>query len=387
MKTKILFILLLGLNLGFIFMNIPPAIDQLMALYGVTYTRISVLISALLWAHAALQVPGGIIADRIGTRFTLFISVLSILVGNLLPALSPHLGLAVVGRVFSGIGTGLSFIATMKMITIFAPAEKSGSYQAQLGGAFSLGSVAAYITVPLIIMWGWRWIHIVPAIACLPLLSLLYLIKLEEHGVSRSAPLPLIRVAAIPSGWILGAYHALSYGSVLTLGNWIPSLLADVWQGHSAAQLAWGGAIIMLVSGIGRMCGGLFLLKIPPVLMAHGSILILFFLLSFLSLFHTPGFVLILAFLAAWFASINFGAFWHIAARSAPSGSVGTIFGLVNLTANLGTIGFTLMFGWIKDSIGTFSLGFGVMAIIALLALVIGRPIILKAVPVDYRNA
>ena len=56
----------------------------------------------------------------------------------------------------------------------------------------------------------------------------------------------------MPSPWVLGIYHALSYGSMLSLGNWIPSLLAEVSFQQTATQLAWGGALVMLVSGLSR---------------------------------------------------------------------------------------------------------------------------------------
>ena len=64
MDYRILFTFVMGLVLGIIFLNIPPALDTLMLLYSVTYTDISVLISSLLWSHALMQIPAGIITDR-----------------------------------------------------------------------------------------------------------------------------------------------------------------------------------------------------------------------------------------------------------------------------------------------------------------------------------
>jgi MFS family permease len=37
-----------------------------MALYDTSYVKISLLMSALLWSHTLMQVPGGMIADRLG---------------------------------------------------------------------------------------------------------------------------------------------------------------------------------------------------------------------------------------------------------------------------------------------------------------------------------
>ena len=70
MNIQTLFALLVGLTVGIVFMNIPPVLTELMDIYGTTYTQISVLMSALLWTHAAMQIPAGMIVDRLGIRRT-----------------------------------------------------------------------------------------------------------------------------------------------------------------------------------------------------------------------------------------------------------------------------------------------------------------------------
>jgi nitrate/nitrite transporter NarK len=87
----------------------------------------------------------------------------------------------------------------------------------------------------------------------------------------------------------------------------------------------------------------------------------------------TLGPLLILAILAAWFASINFGAIFHLASRATSPESVATLIGFVNFLANLGAIFFTLIFGWIKDTTGSFSWGFCVLASLCLSAFLLGR--------------
>jgi sugar phosphate permease len=132
----------------------------------------------------------------------------------------------------------------------------------------------------------------------------------------------------------------------------------------------------MLISGLGRLCGGIVLLRFSPLLIANGSILILG--IVFLSLFAvpTPAIVFFLAILAAWFSSVNFGAIFHLASRAASRDSLGTFFGFLNLLANLGAVLFTLTFGWVKDHLGSFSWGFLLLGILSLSALSFGRTIL-----------
>lgn len=380
MNLEIAFALLNGLNLGIIIMNIPPVLSELMDLYGVSYTQISVLMSALLWPHAAMQLPAGMITDRLGTRRTQLLSLACMCIGNAVPAISPVLGWGIGGRMITGLGTGMGWLATLKLLAIWAPGGRAGAYQAFFAGFFSLGSILAYLLIPVIVRAGWQWVFLTPAILCLPLLALVPALRIAPLP---SAPhfLPLRRILGIRSAWILGIYHALSYGSMLSLGNWVPSLLAEVSRHRTATQLAWGGALVMLVSGLSRLLGGLVIFRVSPLAVAHGSILVLCVLFAGLALIHAPGLVLTLALLGAWFGSINFGALFQMASRSATIDSLGTLLGFVNLLGNLGAVAFTLMFGWSKDALGSFTWGFAILSALATAALVAGLRVLGKSTP------
>jgi NNP family nitrate/nitrite transporter-like MFS transporter len=372
MNKNLTFGLFMGISLGFIFMNIPPALDRLMDLYGVSYLRISILISTLFWSHALMQVPAGMIGDRLGIRPTLLMGLCFICLGNLVPIFSPHLGPALIGRVITGIGTGLSFVSTMKLIALSAPSEKTGMFLGYYGSLFSLGGIIAYLLIPPLIKFHWEWSY--AATVGMNLFLILWLWALRLEKVSRVAhPLPLVQVLRLREGWVLGAYHALSWGAMITLGSWLPSLLADVWKGSSTIQFAWGGALVMLVSGLGRLSGRFILLRFTPLKVANGSILILSFI--FVSLFMVPdgGSVFVLALLAAWFASVNFGAFFDLASRSVPSDSLGSLVGFINFLANLSAMLLGIFFGWLKDTVGSFSWAFLILTVFGLTIYLVGR--------------
>jgi NNP family nitrate/nitrite transporter-like MFS transporter len=342
-----------------------------MALYGVSYTEISVLMSALLWPHAAMQLPAGMITDRLGIRRTQILSLACMCVGNALPALSPVLAWGLAGRLVTGLGTGMGWLATLKLLALSAPGGRAGAYQAFFAACFSLGSILAYLGMPVVVRAGWHWIFLTPAFLCLPLLATVPTLRLA-HSPSMRPSLPLRHILRIRSAWILGLYHALSYGSMLSLGSWVPSLLAEVWRDRTATQLAWGGALVMLVSGLSRLAGGVVIFRLSPGAIAHGSILVLCLLFAGLALSLSPGMLLFLALLGACFGSVNFGALFQLASRSAAADSLGMLLGFVNLLGNLGAVAFTLMFGWFKDTFGLFTWGFVVLTILAATAFAAG---------------
>ncbi|MCP4689466.1 MAG: MFS transporter [Desulfobacterales bacterium] len=181
------------------------------------------------------------------------------------------------------------------------------------------------------------------------------------------------RIIRIRMGWVIGLYYALSYGSVISLGSWVPTLLKEALQDSTGARFAWAGALVMMISGIGRLSGGVILYWFRPYLIANGTILALLLLYAGLFAAPSPGIVMALALMAAFAASINFGAFFDIASRTTNPESLGSFIGFINLLANLGAVLFTLIFGWFKDAYGMMTMGFGVMAVICLFALLWGR--------------
>ena len=383
MNVKIWLAFFIGLGLGLTFMNIPPGLTLLMSVYGVTYTGISILISALLWSHALMQIPGGLIADRLGTGRALLLGLSFMAIGNLVPAAMPSLSLAIMSRVVTGIGTGLTFVTTMKFIAQHAPGGRAGIYQSFFAGIFSLGNILAYYLVSKALHLNWQWIYLIPGTFCLSLLILWFALRLGSEALPPSGPLPLRRIARVRAGWILGLYHALSWGTVISLGNWIPSLLAEFWADSTTIQLAWGAMLVMLISGLGRISGGFILLKVTPLFLANGSILILTLIFWGLFSVPSPALLLSLALLAAWVSCINFGAFFHLASTVTTADSLATLFGFVNFLANLGAVLFTILFGLLKDATGTFTWGFGILGILGAGGFLLGRVILSRDCSAD----
>ena len=372
MNYQMVFSMLVGLGMGVTALNLPPVLDSLMTLYGVSYGGISILLGAVLWSHALMQIPGGMVSDRLGLKPTLLLGLSLVAVGHLLPTLAPDLALAVVGRVIVGLGTGLSFITTLKLIALYAPGGRGGVYQSYFGGLNAVGGILVYLLLPRLVVFDWRWTFFIPAALTLAALAMIPALKLEPVSAGPEERLPLNRIVLIKVAWVIGIYHALSWGVIINLGQWVPSVLAEVWHRPSAEELAWGGALVLLISGVGRLSGGAALSRFSAAGIANGSILILTFTFLGLFLFQTPWLVLALMLVAGWFTSINFGAFFQLAGQTVPPRSMATVFGFVNFLANLGAVLFTFAFGLAKDGTGSFRWGFAFLTVVALTALLGG---------------
>lgn len=374
MNRYVAFALGMGPTLGIIFMNLPPAMEPLIALYGCSYTGFSIIVSALFWAYTMMQVPGGLILDRLGLKCTLLICLSTLVVGDLLPALYPSWGLAVVGRLLTGMGAGLVFVTPMKMMALYAPAGRVGTFQAFYGALVPAGSVLAYLAVPALLPHGWQWAYLVAALCWLPLLAAVPMLKLPRREAASQRRLELGRMARDSRVWALGSYLALSFGSGITMAIWIPTLLADLLPGQTAAQLGWSGALIMGISVGGRLSGGLVLFRLPAYWVAGGTIGLLCLLFFGLSLGgQPPALTLGLALAATGCGALNFGSLFQLAGKIAPPERLGGLIGSINFLANLGAGMMILFFGMLKDYAGDFTWGFLALAAISLAVLIPGQ--------------
>lgn len=372
--TNLIFALLTAFEIGMALMNIPPALDVFLNVYGVDYVSISILITSLLWTHSLVMVPGGVLADRMGVRRSMTAALALIALGNLLPLFQVHFGSAVFGRLTAGIGTGLGFIVNMKLIAVGTPKERAGRYQAYMGGVLSLGSILTFLLLPGLTRLNWRWAYLVPGVFSLMLLALTPVLKLpeREEASAQIALKQLKGVLSVEAGWVLGLLHALSWGSMITLGNWMPSMLSEAAGASDSADYVWGGALIMFVCGVGRISGGVMLSRLSPYRLARGAMAVL--CVSYLGLWLTraPVAVVALAVTAAWFSSVNFGAIFDLGARAASPNSLGGLYGFINFLANLGAFFFTFLLGWFKSATGSFSWAFPVLAGFCLFAFWLG---------------
>jgi ACS family D-galactonate transporter-like MFS transporter len=362
----------MGLVLGVMTMNIPPALDALMAHYQVSYLRISVLITAMFWPHALIMLPAGILADRLPLKSNLMLCTLFITVGNLVALVFTGLNEALLGRVICGLGTGVAFVATMKTVALHSPQGRAGVFQAIFGSTVGVGSIASYALLPYLAELSWRWAYGLPGLMALALFIWALFLKPKTQTAAHTSLEPIKVAFTAKESWLLGLVHSISWGTVIGLGNWTPSLYAESLGQSGSLQFAWLGVLLMLINAAGRLVGGLVIIRYRPVTIIWISMLSIAAAYLALYLINLPIVVVAAVVLAMWWASANFGAIFQVASYSVDHKYMGSMLGLVNFLANLGAIFTTMLCGWFKEESGSFGGAFIILTVAALVAYWLG---------------
>ena len=104
-------------------LRVSPSVmtNDLMSTFNVTSTMLGVLVSFYYYAYTFLQIPCGIILDKMGVRNLLSISAILCVLGSCLFAVSDKIAIAQVGRFLVGAGSACAFISCLQIAASLFP--------------------------------------------------------------------------------------------------------------------------------------------------------------------------------------------------------------------------------------------------------------------------
>ncbi|GAA3235619.1 MFS transporter [Streptomyces lavendulae] len=211
-----------------------------------------------LLVYAGMQIPVGLMVDRLGTKKVLTLGAVLFTAGQVGFALSPSYGTALAARALLGCGDAMTFISVLRLGTRWFPARR-GPLMAQLAGLVGMAGnlVSTLVLAPVLHGLGW-----VPAFAGSAVAGLVVLVPLvlflRDHpeGYGPAAP---ARGAAGSGG---------SGGS----GGFVRRQIADSWREpgtklglwvHFTTQfpamvflLLWGMPFLVEAQGLSRTTAG-----------------------------------------------------------------------------------------------------------------------------------
>jgi MFS family permease len=157
--------------------------------FATTAAVVSLFCVLQLAVYASLQVPVGVLLDRIGSRRLIATGAVLMAGGQLVLATAHGVGLAVAGRVLVGAGDAMTFISALRLVAVWFPPARVPLLSQLTGILGQVGQIAAaYPLVTLLQRDGWTTSFLVAAGAG-------FAAALLAAGLLRNAP-PGARVGA-----------------------------------------------------------------------------------------------------------------------------------------------------------------------------------------------
>ncbi|RKQ92707.1 sugar phosphate permease [Solirubrobacter pauli] len=227
--------------------------------FGVTTGTIAVLSTVQLGMYLVMQIPAGLLADRIGPRRSLTLGLMAMGAGELLFAVSPSIELALVGRALVGIGDACMFLNVLRVAAHWLPERHYALAAALTAACGAFGQLLS--TAPLsAALAGVGWTPTFAASGILTaVLAILAVRRVQDRpdgaqsARAASAPImPALRRAWRSPGTRHGlwVHFALNAPFVTLTGLWAYPYLVD-GQGltpATAATLLAGAVIVFGVS-------------------------------------------------------------------------------------------------------------------------------------------
>ena len=245
-----------GWNAG----DLGPVADPLAATYGVSLPAVGLLITSLLLVHSLTQIPAGDWTDRLGARRAGLVALAIVAAGNVVTAVIPSFGIAIIDRAAMGLGTALAFLAGSSFLRM---AGESALAQGWLGGMGMGGSGLAIALVPrLETLLSWRAPYLTALALCVPALLLLAAAP-STRPIRRTGGGGLRSVLAIGNTRLLrlALLHTGSMGVAVVAAAWVVALLTR--HGDSVEQASAAGSLTLLLGMISRPAGGWLQLRRP----------------------------------------------------------------------------------------------------------------------------
>ena len=233
--------------------------------FDVQAAALSSLAVLQILVYAALQIPVGVMLDRIGPRTIMAVGALLLVAGQVTLALAPSLWIAVIGRILVGAGDAMTFLPASRLVVSWFSGRIVPFLAQALGTIGQLGQLLSAIPLSYVLhSFGWT-----PAYLAAASLSVLAAVLLL--AIVRNAP-----DAAPPTGPIAFRAPALH-----TLRESLarPGTQLGFWS-HFVSQssatmftLLWGFPFLSIGLGYGPSMAAALLTVITLTAMAAGPLL------------------------------------------------------------------------------------------------------------------
>jgi NNP family nitrate/nitrite transporter-like MFS transporter len=337
--------------------NHAPMVAQLAAEFKFSLAAAGLLTTGIFLTHGGIQIPGGFLADRFGTRWLLAMALAIVTLGDVFLGLAGSYQQLLFWKVFVGLGTGVSFVAGARYVADMFAGPRLHLAQGFYGASVLLGSGFVIYAIPLLsATFGWRGAFFftagLAAIAAVIWIWLNPAVPQKPHQQARLAPM-----LAHPQLWLLGLVQMASFGLIVVVGVWITTYLSKSFH-LTALQAGKIGSLVLVLGVASRPLGGILTARWGArgtlrIGLALNVIACLFFGLGHGSLSHSAAGVLLLGI----GGGLPYAGIFNRAAALFPA-RAGAAMGLVNMLGIGMILAAPPLIGHVVDWSGSFQSSF-----------------------------
>lgn len=165
-SRKQAYLVTIAAGLGWLFDSVivnilTVALPQLEQAFKLTAVGIGILSSLFLFGYAIGTLVGGTMADYVGRRLSLGISIILYTAFSGLTAFASTFGFLALLRFLTGIGAGTELPAGAAYVAEVAPPERRGLWVGMMNSVFSLGIFISALAMAVLGDWRWAFLSTV----------------------------------------------------------------------------------------------------------------------------------------------------------------------------------------------------------------------------------
>jgi MFS family permease len=355
--------------------NHAPLAPALMREFGFNQALAGFLTTGIFATHAAMQIPGGSLVDRLGSKRVLLFALAWVALGNIGMAFAGAYWQLLLCKIFTGMGTGVCFVGGARYVHNAAAGPGLHTAQGFFGGSIQLGAGFVILAVPrLYLLAGWRATFLVSAGMALTA-AIIWLTAAPTVAATSSAPGRFSEMLLAPQLWLLGLMQMATFSISLVVGSWVVVMLTKVLH-VPATRAGLIGSLVLLLGIVSRPLGGALRrhMGIRPLFV--GSLMMIAlgcFVFVFPSISFGPALMAVI--LIGIGCGLPYAAMFSRAGALFP-GRTGAAMGLVNMVGIVMILAGAPLVGHLADLTGTFRASFVALGGFALLVCATAVPLI-----------
>lgn len=346
---------------------------------GLSEVQTSILIAVPVILGSLLRLPLGILTDRFGGR--LVFSVLLVLV---LPALfilsqATSYTMLLLGGLWLGLG-GASFAVGVPFVSRHYPPERQG-FALGVYGAGNIGTaIAARLAPQIANTWGRPAVFYV-FIVLIAAMAIVFWLLARDAPAPVNAPGPSLTnsLAVLRNdrlAWLFSLFYFVTFGGFVAFSLYLPKLLVDLY-GITLIDAGNRVFVFVLLATIGRPVGEPTADRLGGARILQAVFLVASLMALVLTLTTALVPLTIACLVISCFLGLGNGAVFKLVAQVFP-GRTGTVTGIVGAAGGLGGFFPPLIMGTVRQTLGSYTLGFVLLALTALLCLSLNQRILIS---------